>query len=465
MVLSVDCIGGKKLSTCAIILAAGQGQRMKSSLPKPLHKIAGYTMVEHVVRNVKKANFHQVYLVVGYQGDLVRQAVPDIEYVEQKQQLGTGHAVDQCRKKMEDFDGTVLVTYVDTPLFRPETFKQVLAYHLKQKAAATVITADVDDPTGYGRIVRTDDGYLSQIVEHKDATEVQKQITEINTGTYCFDSKLLFKYIGKITPDNLQAEYYLPDVIPLMIEDGHLVAGFCLSDSDESMGINQRVQLAQAEKIMQRRICHEHMLAGVTIINPEQTYIEAGCEIGNDTIIYPNTYIQCGTKIGKNCTIGPNVRLVTAQLGEGVTIEQAVVTNSSIGSNTTVGPFAYIRPGSAIGMNCKIGDFVEVKNSRVGDKSKIPHHSYIGDAVIGTQVNIGCGVITCNYDGQKKYQTIVDDNSFVGSNVNLVAPVRVNKGAYIAAGSTITKDVPEKSLGIGRARQVNKEGWKAEGDQ
>ncbi len=452
------------MSTAAIILAAGQGQRMKSELPKPLHKIAGRTMVEHAVNNVDAAGFELVYLVVGHQGDLVRQAVPKIKWVEQKNQLGTGHAVDQCRQVMQNFDGPVLVTYVDTPLFRPETLKQLVKAHIDNQIAASVITANIVDPSGYGRVVRGKDGYIKEIVEDKDATEAEKQIKEINTGTYCFDSKLLFKYLSKITPDNQQGEFYLPDVIPLMIKDGYLVFGLCLDDVSESMGINDRVQLAEAESIMQKRICHQHMLSGVTIINPEQTYIEAGCEIGNDTVIYPNTYIQEKTIIGKNCVIGPNTRLINAQLDEYVTIEQAIVINSNIGSNTTVGPFTYIRPGSVIGQGCKIGDFVEIKNSRIGDKSKVPHHSYIGDAVIGSQVNVGCGVITCNYDGKNKFQTIVDDHSFIGSNSSLVAPVHINKGAYVAAGSTITEDVPENNLAIGRARQVNKEGWKVEGD-
>lgn len=452
--------GEKPVNASAIILAAGQGTRMKSNLPKVLHEIAGLSMVEHVVRSVRAANLESIYLVVGHQGDLVRAVTPDVTHVVQNEQLGTGHAVNQCRDQLADFNGIVLVTYGDTPLFRGITFQNVLEYHRQAGVAATVITAEMLDPTGYGRIIRADDGYLTQIVEHKDATTEQRRISEINTGTYCFDSRLLFDYLTKITPNNVQSEYYLPDVIPLMIKDGHKVAGFCIDDPAESMGINDRVQLAEAESIMRQRINHEHMLNGVTIINPEQTYIDLDCKIGQDTVILPNTYVQNGTSIGNQCEIGSNVRLSGASIDNNVTIEQSVIVDSSIGEKTTVGPFAYIRPGTVINAECKIGDFVEVKNSTVGNNTKIPHHSYIGDSQVGSGVNVGCGTITCNYDGVKKYQTVIEDHVFIGSNSCLVAPVTIKEGAYVAAGSTITEDVPAQGLGIARARQVNKEGWK-----
>lgn len=338
---------GEIMATTAIILAAGQGQRMESAIPKPLHKVAGLTMIEHVVKNVQQAKVDQIYLVVGHEGELVRQAVPDLNYVVQEQRLGTGHAVDQCRDVLRDFDGSVLVTYADTPLFRSETFAQLLEFHQAQGVAATVITANLDDPQGYGRVIRNANGYVSGIVEDKDADQNQKQISEINTGTYCFDSKLLFKYLEKITPDNAQAEYYLPDVIPLMIADNHLAAAFCISDATESMGINDRIQLAEAEEILQQRIIHQHMLAGVTFLDPNQTYLEYDCKIGRDTIIYPHTVIQNGTEIGQDCEVGPQVRLHKAKLGNYVKIEHAVVVDSEIGNQTTVGPFAYIRSGSS----------------------------------------------------------------------------------------------------------------------
>lgn len=445
--------------TSAIILAAGLGQRMKSELPKPLHKVCGVPMVKLVTDSIRAAGIEQIYLVVGHGGEQVQEAVPGVHYVVQAEQLGTGHAVDQCRELMAAVDGLVLVACGDTPLFTAETFKQILAFHSEQKAAATVVTAEVDNPAGYGRVIRSAAGFVEQIVEEKDASPAQKQIKEINTGTYCFDSKKLFQYLREITPDNAQGEYYLPDVIAALVRDGFAVAAYCLPDPEEAMGVNDRVQLAQADQALRRRICRQHMLNGVTIINPEQTYIEPGCEIGRDTIIYPNTYIQKGSKIGANCLVGPNVRLEGAVLEDNVTIEQAVVLEGRIGSRTTVGPFAYIRPGTVIGTHCRIGDFVEIKNSQIADESKVPHLTYVGDAVVGSHVNIGCGTITCNYDGKKKHQTIIEDNCFIGSNVNLVAPVRLHKGAFVAAGSTVTEDVPEYSLAIARARQVNKEGW------
>ncbi|HHX01311.1 MAG TPA: bifunctional UDP-N-acetylglucosamine diphosphorylase/glucosamine-1-phosphate N-acetyltransferase GlmU [Firmicutes bacterium] len=445
--------------TSAIVLAAGQGQRMKSELPKPLHQVCGIPMVKLVVDNIRAAGIEQIYLVIGHGGEQVREAVPGVNYVVQAEQLGTGHAVDQCREMMADVNGPVLVACADTPLFRAETFKDLLAAHKDQKAAATVVTAKVEDPTGYGRVIRNAAGYVEQIVEEKDASPAQKQIKEINTGTFCFDSKLLFQYLTEITPDNAQGEYYLPDVIAALVRDGQTVGAYCLLNAEEAMGVNDRIRLFQADQVLRRRICHEHMLSGVTIINPDQTYIDLDCEIGRDTIIYPNTYIQKGSRIGENCLVGPNVRLDGAVLADHVTIEQAVVLEGKIGSHTTVGPFAYIRPGTVIGSHCRIGDFVEIKNSQVADQSKVPHLTYVGDAIVGSHVNIGCGTITCNYDGKHKHQTIIEDNCFIGSNVNLVAPVKLNKGAYVAAGSTVTKDVPEYSLAIARARQVNKEGW------
>ncbi len=447
------------MKNVAIILAAGQGQRMRSKTPKVLHNIAGLSMVEHVVRSVQEAGIDQTYLVVGHQGERVSEAVPAAIHVTQHEQLGTGHAVDQCRSVLQDFCGTILVTYGDTPLFTSKTFMQVLEFHREQNVAATVITAHMQDPMGYGRIIRDEFGHVQKIVEHKDATAQQQEIKEINTGTYCFDSEQLFNYLAKVTPNNAQAEYYLPDVIPLMIRDQHSVAGFCIDDAQESMGVNDRTQLAQAERIMQQRVCHQQMLAGVTIIDPASTYIDLDCQIGEDTIVYPSTYIQKGSVIGSDCIVGPNVRLESASVGSKVRIEQAVLVDCFVGDECLVGPFAYIRPGSSIGSNCKIGDFVEVKNSEVGPGSKIPHHSYIGDAQIGSGVNIGCGTITCNYDGEIKCTTIIEDNCFIGSNSSLVAPVHIGQSAYIAAGSTITKPVPAGGLGIGRAQQVNKEAW------
>ncbi len=328
--------------TAAIILAAGQGSRMRSELAKVLHPIAGLEMVNHVVRSVRTAAFDRVYVVVGHQGDRVRSVLRDVNCVEQLEQLGTGHAVDQCRSVLADFDGPVLVTYGDTPLFRGETFQELLNYHSSEQAAATVVTAYFEDPSGYGRVVRDKKGNVIKIVEHKDASEEELNIREINTGTYCFDSKLLFRYLKKITPDNAQSEYYLPDVLPLLIHDGYKVAGYVLEDPQESMGINDRIQLAQAEKIMRERICRYWMEQGVTLVDPDSTFIEVDCSIGQDTVIYPQTLIQRGTTIGKRCVIGPNCRLARAQIGAEVRMENTVVVGCSVGDKVQIDPFTYL---------------------------------------------------------------------------------------------------------------------------
>ncbi len=426
----------------AIVLAAGQGTRMKSKTAKVLHPIAGQPMVAHVVNSVRGAGLGRVYVVVGHQGESVRQVVNASECVTQSQQLGTGHAVDQCRSHLEGFSGPVLVTYGDTPLFRPETFRKVLDFHRDQQAVAVVITAEVTDPTGYGRIMRQG-AKVQRIIEHKDASEAELAIREINTGTYCFDSELLFRYLTAVTPDNAQGEYYLPDVLPLMVADGYPVLPFLLSDASEAAGINDRVQLADAEAVMQRRTAEHWMREGVTIVDPSSVYIEADCRIGMDTVIQPGTCIYAGTEIGTDCSIGPH----------------AVLEGACVGNRCSIGPFAYLRPGTRVGSDCRIGDFVELKNSVVGVNTKIPHHSYIGDADIGSGVNIGCGTITCNYDGQTKHRTVIEDDVFVGSNTSLVAPIRLGRRAYVGAGSTLTDDVPAAALALGRARQVNKKQW------
>lgn len=330
----------------AVVLAAGQGSRMKSKRAKVLHKLAGLEMVRHVVRSVREAGISRIYVVVGHQAQKVRRVLEDVTCVEQAEQLGTGHAVAQCRSVLADFDGPVLVTYGDTPLFTGATFQELVEYHLKEGAAATVITALVDDPTGYGRIVRDHEGNVQAIVEHKDASPNQLEIREINTGTYCFNSKLLFEYLTQITPDNAQAEYYLPDVLPLMLSAGHKVAGFVLRDPSECLGINDRVQLAQAEKIMQERISRALMLRGVTIIDPHSTYIELDCQVGQDTVIYPQTIIQAGTVIGEDCIIGPQCQIVNSRIGNGVVVEHSVVVDSEIGD------YVRIQPHSCLN-NCK----------------------------------------------------------------------------------------------------------------
>lgn len=329
------------VKTAAIILAAGHGSRMQSDKAKVLHPLAGLEMIKHVVRSVRLAAFDQTIVVIGYQGDKVRAALDGVSLVEQKEQLGTGHAVDQCRKALRGFSGNVLVTYGDTPLFRSETFAQTLEYHEQQRAGATIVTAIFADPAGYGRVIREGDDVLG-VVEHKDATEEQLLIQEINTGTYCFQSELLFHYLAQITPDNIQAEYYLPDVLPLMIADGHKVAGYVMRDAQESMGINNRTQLAEAEAIMRDRICQQWLEQGVTIIDPTATWIELDCTIGQDTVIYPQTFIQRGTTIGKNCVIGPNCRLSAAQIGSGVVMENSVIVGRRVEPHSRIAPFTFL---------------------------------------------------------------------------------------------------------------------------
>ena len=324
----------------AIILAAGQGSRMQSKKAKVLHTLAGLEMVNHAVRSVRLVPFDPIIVVIGYQADKVQAVLDGVALAEQKEQLGTGHAVDQCRTLLEGFDGPVLVTYGDTPLFHSATFHNLLGYHKQEKAAATILTAVFDDPAGYGRIVRDDHGQVLGVVEHKDASHEERQIKEINTGTYCFDSKLLFHYLTQITPANAQAEYYLPDVLPLMIKEGHRIGGFVLEDATESMGINDRIQLAEAEAILRDRICADWQRMGVTIMDPKSTWIEWDCQIGQDTVIYPGSFIQKGTTIGQDCRIGPNCRLAQAQIADGVTLENTIVVGRVVAKGEKIAPFS-----------------------------------------------------------------------------------------------------------------------------
>lgn len=447
-------------NTYAIVLAAGQGTRMKSDLYKVLHPVCGKPMVAHVIDNIKKLEAKRIVTIVGHGAEQVEQTLgAKSEYVLQEEQLGTAHAVGQAESALGNLEGTTIVVCGDTPLIRSETMEALIAHHNESGAKATILTAHADDPTGYGRIVRGEDGQVLRNVEHKDATDEELVVTEINTGTYCFDNKSLFETLKKVTNDNAQGEYYLPDVIGILQAEGARVSAHVTNDFSETLGVNDRVVLSQAERVMRNRLAEMHMRNGVTIINPENTYISADAEIGRDTILQPGTMIEGNTKIGEGCTIGPNSQIVTSVIGNETTVHSSVIVESNIGSNTAVGPFAHIRPESNLGNHVRIGNFVEVKKSTLGDGSKSAHLSYIGDAIVGSDVNFGCGTIVVNYDGKKKHTTIVEDNAFIGCNSNLVSPVTVGKGAYVAAGSTITKDVPEDSLAIARARQDNKEGY------
>lgn len=444
----------------AIVLAAGKGTRMKSKLYKVLHPVCGKPMVQHVVDHVKSVGVQNVVTVVGHGAELVKtQLGENSEYALQADQLGTAHAVIQAAPLLKDKEGTTLVICGDTPLITPETIQALFEEHERLQAKATILTAHLEDSTGYGRIIRSIDGSVQKIVEHKDATPEELTVQEINTGTYCFDNKALFEALNEVNNDNSQGEYYLPDVIEILKEKDQIVAAYKTPNFDETLGVNDRYALSMAETLMRKVINKKHMLNGVTIIDPSSTYISADTVIGADTILYPGTMIYGNSIIGSDCVIGPNTEIIDSEIGNETSIKQSVVHESKIGDSTTVGPFAHIRPATTLGNEVRIGNFVETKKVTFGNGSKASHLSYIGDAEVGQGVNLGCGSITVNYDGKNKFKTIIEDNVFVGCNSNLIAPVTVKKGSYIAAGSTITDEVPEDSLAIARARQVNKEGY------
>lgn len=445
----------------SVILAAGMGTRMKSKMPKVLHKVCGKPLSKWVIDASKAAGADKVCAVVGHKAETVKEVLGDVcEFALQAEQKGTGHAVMQAIDVIKNSKGEVVILNGDTPLITAETINKAIEYHKNNGNQATVITAILDDATGYGRIVRDNDGSVLKIVEQKDASEEEKKINEVNSGMYVFDAQSLVYALDKITPNNAQGEYYLTDTLEILLSAGKKIGGYAISDNDEIRGINDRVQLNEAEKIMQKRINEYHMRNGVTMRNPESVYIEDGVEIGNDTEICQNVTIKSGTKIGSDCVIGSGSMLDRAVIHDGVDVLSSVILESEVDEGTHVGPFAYIRPNCHVGKEVKVGDFVELKNSNIDDGTKISHLTYIGDSDVGKRVNFGCGTVTCNYDGKKKYRTTIGDDCFVGCNTNFVSPINVGDGVYIAAGSTITEDIPENSLSIARARQVNKAGWK-----
>jgi bifunctional UDP-N-acetylglucosamine pyrophosphorylase/glucosamine-1-phosphate N-acetyltransferase len=444
----------------AVILAAGQGTRMKSKLYKVLHPVCGKPMVQHVVDQISNLHIQKTVTVIGHGAEKVKLELGDqTEFALQAEQLGTAHAVMQTEDILRDKAGVTIVVCGDTPLIRAETMEALFHHHEKLAAKATILTAKINDPTGYGRIIRNENGFVEKIVEHKDATDAEREINEINTGTYCFDNQALFSALKSVSNDNVQGEYYLPDVIEIIKKQGEVVTAFQTDNFEETLGVNDRIALAEAEQIMRNRINQYHMRNGVTIVDPHNTYIESDIQIGQDTVIYPGSMVKGKTIIGADCQIGPNTEINSCEIGDETVICQSVAEKSKIGSHVNIGPFAHIRPDSSISDEVKIGNFVELKKAVFGKGSKASHLSYIGDAEVGSNVNIGCGSITVNYDGKNKFLTKIEDDVFVGCNSNLVAPVTIGKGSYIAAGSTITTDVPGEALSIARARQVNKENY------
>ncbi|MCK8817032.1 bifunctional UDP-N-acetylglucosamine diphosphorylase/glucosamine-1-phosphate N-acetyltransferase GlmU [Natroniella sulfidigena] len=433
-----------------ITLAAGKGTRMKSSLPKVLHQVAGKSMVQHVVDTAGQLTPQHNLVIVGYKADQVKADTDGkIEFVKQEQQLGTGHAVMQAKEELIDFSGVVLVLYGDTPLLTSETLQQLIEQHQTEEAAATILTTKVDDPTGYGRIVRDQSDYVTKIVEEKDTTAEEAKINEINTGICCFESDLLWDCLAKLDTDNAQGEYYLTDVPEILVDQGHSVSALSISDTQQTIGVNTRKHLAEAEQILRQRICNYHLENGVTIIDPANTYIDSEVEIGQDSIIYPFTFLEGKTKLGSEVIIGPQTRIIDSMIGNQVEIKSSTIIDSQIGERSEVGPYAYLRPGSKLSSEVKVGDFVEIKKSEIAKGAKVPHLSYIGDALIGQNTNIGAGTITANYDGQQKHRTVIGDNVFIGSDSTLIAPLRIGDQAITGAGAVVTKDVEADSLVLG----------------
>ena len=444
----------------AVILAAGRGTRMKSKLPKVLHIINGKPMVKYAVEACMGVGIDRPLLIIGDGRELVRSVIGDgVDYAEQLVQLGTGHAVQVALSSLPK-SGSLLVLCGDTPLLRTSTLELFLRRHVEESAACTLLSAVIEDPAGYGRICRDAGGNIVRIAEQKDASAEERAIKEINTGVYCFDIRTLRRVIGKLKNDNAQGEYYLTDVPALIRAEGEKLSSLILEGGiSEVMGVNDREQMAVAAAILRERKLRQLMLQGVTIVNPASVCIEDSVTIGADTVIEPNTILRGCTAIGEDCLIGPASDISDSVIGNGSTVAYSVLTGVRAAANAVIGPFSYMRPGTELAENVKVGGFVETKKAIVGMGSKIPHLSYVGDTVIGANVNVGCGTITCNYDGYDKYKTVIGDEVFIGSNVNQIAPVTIGDRAFVAAGSTISEDVPEGALGVGRSKQRNIDGW------
>jgi bifunctional UDP-N-acetylglucosamine pyrophosphorylase/glucosamine-1-phosphate N-acetyltransferase len=442
-----------------LILAAGKSTRMKSRYAKVLHRAGGRTLIEQVLRTARTLSA-DISVVVGHGADKVRAAISEVEFVEQKEQLGTGHAVLAARNIYSGYSGDLLVMPGDVPLIGAETLDAFFKFHRDGGFRASVLTADAENPFGYGRIIRRNNDEVDSIVEHRDATPEILAIPEINSGIYVFNTPALFESLAKIRNENAQQEYYLTDVIGILVAHNEKVGAFKARAVEEILGINTRQELTAVDRVMRRRKCESLMTEGVTILDPETTYIDADVQIGADTVIYPSVQIYGHTVIGEDVEIRSFNRMTNAKIGaRSLLLESCIIDNSTLGEEVTLGPFARLRPETYLSNSVKVGNFVEIKKSTLGAGSKSNHLAYLGDATIGKNVNIGAGVITCNYDGSNKHPTVIEDGAFVGTDSQLIAPVRIGKDAYVAAGSSITEDVPPGALAIARGRQVNKEDW------
>lgn len=441
----------------AIVLAAGKGTRMKSSKNKVMHEVLGKPMIGHVVDRLSSIDVDEVVMVVGHQASSIQDYLKDrVIYAMQEPQQGTGHAVMQATA-LEGKSGDTLILYGDCPLISVETMKTMFEHN--QGKALTVLTAVLEDPAQYGRIVRDEQGNILKIVEYKDANDEERKIKEINTGIYCVSNELLFKHLADLTNDNVQKEYYLTDLVEIFAKHRYDVQGLVVEDINEVMGVNDRFDLLKASNWLQNKINTRWMQEGVTFIDPKATYVDEDVVIGEDTILYPNVYITSGSVLGKRNEILPNTMIHNSQIGDDNVIDSSRIMDSRIDNDVTVGPFAHLRNGTVIESKNRIGNFVEFKNSRLGFDSRCAHLTYVGDADVGSKVNFGCGVVTVNYDGKNKFKTIIKDGAFIGSNVNLIAPITVGENAVVAAGTTANKDVLDGEMAIGRSRQENKTGY------
>ena len=447
-----------KLKT--LILAAGKGTRMKSEMPKVIHKVNGVPMISKIIDVLSKLNPEENILILGHKKEEVLKVVGEnCDYVLQTEQLGTGHAVIQAKEKLQDYDGDVMVLCGDTPLLKESTLKSLYEYHKESNAVTTILTSIYENPFGYGRIVK-ENGLVKAIVEEKEASEEIKKIKEVNAGVYCFNSKELFKALDKINNNNEKGEYYLTDIIGIQVAEDKKVQSFVLEDNLEILGVNSKVELAQASKVLRERKNRELMEDGVILIDPENTYVEESVEIGKDTVLYPGVFLQGTTVIGENCELIGNTRIIDSTLGDNIRVESSVIEESVLEEGVTMGPFAHLRPKSHLKEKVHIGNFVEVKKSTLEKGVKAGHLTYLGDAQVGENTNIGAGTITCNYDGVNKFKTVIGKEVFIGSDTMLVAPVNIGEKALVGAGSVITKDVPNNSLAVSRSKQIIKTDWR-----